>query len=329
MLHPADITRPIQEEFRRFEKLFEESVCTDNPLLEEIWAYVLSKRGKQLRPQLVLLSAGACRGITDKSLLTAVALELLHTASLVHDDVVDASPMRRGGQSVQDRWTNKVAVLTGDYLLARSIACIEKLRNQALTSILSNIGASLSSGELLQLHARSSMWVSEKEYYRIIEDKTARLFAACTEAGAVSTGASARMVGAMRRFGLHLGMCFQLKDDVLDFGDSEELDKPTMGDVRDGKATLPLLVTLQRATHEESEALRTLCMRLHAGTAGDAFAAEQEILSYVLRYDGIRYAYNKMKEERDKALDALSILPDSDYKRSLAALAEYVIVRTK
>lgn len=322
MVHVADIRRPIEEEFRLYERAFEESVAGDNPLLEQVWSYVLSKQGKQLRPLLVLLSAAACRGVTDKTLHTAVALELLHTASLIHDDVVDNSPLRRGAESVHARWTNKIAVLAGDYILAKVIAGMERTRNQKITNIISRVGASLSSGELLQLHAGSSIWISEKQYYRIIEQKTAVLFSACAEAGAESSGGTAKQVTALRRYGLHLGMCFQLKDDVLDYGDSEEIGKPTMGDIRDGKATLPLLTALSRAPKQEAEAIRHLCENMQAKD-------EQEVQNFVIRYGGIQYTYNQMQAHRSKAQEALLALPESPFRRSLQLLADYAISRDK
>lgn len=247
MTSPQDIRKVIQSEFRLYEEAFAQSLQTDNRFLAEVLDYIHSKRGKQLRPIMVLLSAALCRGVTDKTLQTAVALELMHTASLIHDDVVDNSPMRRGSESVHAQWTNKIAVLVGDYILTRVIHILAELRNTTILNIVSNMGAALTSGELLQLHSGQSMWISEEQYNKVIEQKTACLFAACSEAGAASTGATMRQMTAMKQFGLHLGMCFQLKDDVLDYSDIEDIGKPTMNDIRDGKATLPLLISLQRA----------------------------------------------------------------------------------
>ena len=193
---------------------------------------------------LVLLAAKLCRGVNEKTIDTAVTFELLHTATLVHDDVVDDSPLRRGIPTVQARWTNKVAVLTGDYLLAKVIELTAGLRNLKLFNIVAEIGQTLAKGELLQLHVDSSMWISESDYYKVIEQKTAALFASCTQAGAVSTGASMKQETALRTYGLELGLIFQMKDDLLDYSDSDELGKPTMSDVRDGKATLPNCVQL-------------------------------------------------------------------------------------
>lgn len=323
-----DIKQPIEQEFDAYEKAFIAALKTDTPLLGDVLDYVLSKRGKQLRPLLVLLSAKVGKGITDKTIDTAIALELLHTSSLIHDDVVDSSPMRRGAQSVQEKWTNKVAVLTGDYMLAQVIALINKVRNSKILSIVSRLGADLSSGEFLQLHANSSMWISEAQYYKVIEHKTAKLFAACTEAGAESSGASMKQVSSLRDFGLNLGMCFQLKDDVLDYSDSEEIGKPTMNDIRDGKVTLPLLIALKRAEKSEVNHIKRLAEAVASGGEHiHQFEAEQEIKSFVLRYDGIRYAYQQMQYYKDLAVKSLSSFHDSDAKQSLLLLLDYAINR--
>ena len=330
MTGPQDIRKVIQSEFRLYEEAFAQSLQTDNRFLAEVLDYIHSKRGKQLRPIMVLLSAALCRGVTDKTLQTAVALELMHTASLIHDDVVDNSPMRRGSESVHAQWTNKIAVLVGDYILTRVIHILAELRNTTILNIVSNMGAALTSGELLQLHSGQSMWISEEQYNKVIEQKTACLFAACSEAGAASTGATMRQMTAMKQFGLHLGMCFQLKDDVLDYSDIEDIGKPTMNDIRDGKATLPLLISLQRAPKEEAEHIREIAEALALKSPHiDPFEVEQEIKSFVLRYEGIRYAHQEMEKHRKKALAALSIFPDNKYKECLVALLGYAISRVK
>lgn len=318
----------IQTEFRQFEEHFALALRSDNPLLSEVLDYIHAKRGKQLRPILVLLSAGICRGITTKTIETATALELMHTASLVHDDVVDNSPMRRGDKAVQEQWTNKIAVLVGDYMLSKVIEMLSEVRNITILKIVSDMSAALTSGELLQLHAGESMWISEEQYLRIIKHKTAYLFAACSEAGAASSGATARQLTAMRQFGMYLGLCFQLKDDVFDFSDIEDLGKPTMNDIRDGKATLPIIKAIQRASKEEANHIKELAEAIATkNPAIDIFEAEQEIRSFVLRYDGMRYAYQLMEQYRQKAIEALNLFPENKYKDSLIALLDYAIKR--
>lgn len=215
-------------------------------------------------------------------------------------------------------------------MLAEVIRIIADVRNIQILNIVSGMGQALSSGELLQLHSGQSMFISEEQYYRVIEQKTARLFAACMEAGAASTGATQRQTTALREFGLHLGMCFQLKDDVFDYSDSEDLGKPTMSDIRDGKATLPLLISITRAPREEAEDIRELCEALAAGDKHIiASDAEQQIKSFVMRYDGVRYAYQQMQSHKKKATEALSVFRDCPTKDSLLALLDYAINRVK
>lgn len=324
----TDIRRPIEEDFRRFEACYSGHLTSEHPVLKEVFDYLMQQRGKQLRPMLVLLSAQLCKGVTTKTLETAVAMEMLHTASLIHDDVVDDSPMRRGAESVQAKWSNKVAVLVGDYMLAKVIEIVSSLRNTHIMNIVGEMSQALTSGELLQLHRNSTMWISEQQYFRIIEQKTACLFQACTEAGAESSGATVKQAGLLREFGRCLGICFQLKDDVLDYSDTDEIGKPTMHDIRDGKATLPLLVSLQRAPKDESEHIRQLATDLAQNAPYlDAHEAEEEIKAFVMRYDGVRYAYKQMQAYKEKALKALRAFRDSDVKRSLTVLLDYAINR--
>ncbi|MBR1808392.1 MAG: polyprenyl synthetase family protein [Paludibacteraceae bacterium] len=321
MTNIADIRRPIEEEFRLFEKEFERALLTKNPLLKEVLSLVLARRGKQLRPTLVLLSAKLCHGVNDKTIQAAVALELLHTASLMHDDVVDGSDLRRGLPSVNARWNNKIAVLTGDYMLSKVIEILATLRNVKILGIVSEMGKSLSEGELLQLHTKDDMWISERDYFNIIDKKTARLFAACCEAGAVSSGASMKQETALSCFGEELGICFQMQDDILDYSDSEELGKPTMGDIRDGKVTLPLLIALNRAPKAEAQHIISL-------TQHDInFNIENEIKSFVLRYDGIRYAQQRMREHQQTALSALSSFRACPATEALALLLNHTVNR--
>lgn len=325
-----DIRRPIEEEFRLYESAYLRVMSSnDHPLLNEVMRHITSRRGKQLRPQLALFSAKLCHGITDKTINTAVALELLHTASLIHDDVVDSSPARRGIDAVQVRWSNKVAVLVGDFLLARVMDTLSNLRNNRILSLIASLSARLSSGELMQLHNNASMWITEEQYYQIIEHKTACLFSACAEAGAESSGASMRQATALRDYGMHLGMCFQLKDDVLDYSDSEELGKPTMNDIRDGKATLPLLIALQRAPKEEASHIRRLAEDLSRNAIEHPYEAEQEVKTFVMRFNGIRYAYQQMQIHKEKAVEALSCFHDSECKNGLIQLVDYAINRLK
>ena len=315
------IRKPVEQEFVLYNRLYEETLRSDNVLLNEVLGYVAQHRGKQLRPLLTLLSAKICTSVTQKTLQTAVALELLHSATLMHDDVVDSSPLRRGAPAVHTQWSNKVAVLGGDYLFAESTNIVSSVRNSKIVNIFSQLSRHLSSGELLQLHALDTMWITEEQYLRIIDQKTAQLFRACAAVGAESAGCTQRQYTAISEFGRILGICFQIKDDILDYSDADDIGKPTMNDIRDGKATLPLIVSLQRAPHQEAERIRTLAEALAAKDEHiNAHKAEEEIRSFVMRYQGIQYAYQKMEQLRVQATALLDVFRETQYPPELAAL---------
>ncbi len=303
----------------------------DERLQQTVLQYIAARSGKQLRPLIVLLCAQLCNPITDKTLRAAVALEMLHNASLVHDDVVDSSDTRRGQPAVHTQWSNKVAVLTGDYMLAKVIGLVAEVRNIRILEIVSNLGRNLSSGEMLQLHFGQSMWIDEERYLRVIDQKTAQLFQACAEAGAESAGCTPRQRNALREYGRLLGLCFQIKDDIFDYSDLEELGKPTMSDLRDGKVTLPLIEALRRAPQEEAEEIRKKGERIcEADIAPDEeMRLLEEIKSFVLRFHGDEYAVQKMLGYKKQATEALSIFRDSPEKSSLLALLDYAINRVQ
>lgn len=326
MIDIEDIKFPVRDAFISYEQAFTQAMQSEDERLNEVLNYIHAKSGKQLRPIIVLLSAQLCRGVTEKTIQTAVALELLHNASLVHDDVVDSSHLRRGVKSVQAKWSNKIAVLVGDYMLARVINTITDIHNSRILNIVADLGMSLSSGELLQLHANESMWITEKQYFRIITQKTAQLFAVCASAGAESSAATMKQTTALREFGKHLGICFQLKDDIFDYSDAEEIGKPTMSDIRDGKCTLPLLISLTRAPKDEAAHIKQIAEDLYQDIT-DPLNAEQEIKSFVLRYDGIRYTAARMLEHKKSAVEALSIFHDSSTKQALLSLLDYAVNR--
>jgi octaprenyl-diphosphate synthase len=326
-----DIRQPIEEEWKQYERMMEHSLRADNKLQQEVLRYVGSRRGKQLRPLLTLLAAKICNPVTDKTLRSAVALELLHTASLVHDDVVDSSDTRRGTAAVHVKWTNKVAVLIGDYMLAKVIGLTAEVRNIRILEIVANLGKSLSSGEMVQLHVGQSMWIDEEQYNQVIEQKTAQLFQACAEAGAESSGCTPRQRAALREYGRLLGLCFQIKDDIFDYSDLEEIGKPTMSDLRDGKVTLPLIEALRRAPQEEAESIKAKGERLVADgySPEEETRALEEIKSFVLRFKGEEYAVRQMLACKKQATEALSVFRDCAEKRSLLSLLDYAINRVQ
>jgi len=325
----TDIRQPIESAWQRYERLMQECMKADEKVQKAVLSYIAARSGKQLRPLIVLLCAKICNPITDKTLRAAVALEMLHNASLVHDDVVDSSDTRRGQPAVHTRWSNKVAILTGDYMLAKVIGLVAEIRNIRILEIVSNLGRSLSSGEMLQLHYGQSMWIDEERYLQVIDQKTAQLFQACAEAGGESAGCTPRQRKALSEYGRLLGLCFQIKDDIFDYSDLEELGKPTMSDLRDGKVTLPLIEALRRAPQEEAAAIKAKGEKLVA----NAFSAEEggrileEIKAFVLRFHGDEYAVQKMLGYKKQATEALGVFRDSDVKKSLTALLDFVVNR--
>ena len=337
MVSIEEIRKPIAEDFGNYEKTFAKAVVSDNRLLSDVFSLITTHKGKQLRPTLVLLAAAICRQITNKTLLAATALELMHTATLVHDDVVDESPIRRGLPSVNNMWGNKVAVLVGDYILSKTLEIVSQLRSVKIMSIVAQVGKALANGELMSLgtEKRGSNTTdiagntTEKEYFEIISGKTASLFAACCKAGAASAGATERQEAAMSIFGEHLGMCFQMQDDILDFSDSDELGKPTMHDIEEGKITLPLIISIKRAPSHEIEDIKQAIVVLQDKKASNEkrFKAEQDIKSFVLRYDGIRYTKQKIEEHRRQAIDILDIFEPSEIKKAMIDLLNFSISR--
>ena len=326
----AEIRQPVEAAWRRYEKVLHESFHADDKIQQKVLDYIAARSGKQLRPLIVLLCAQLCNPITDKTLRSAVALEMLHNASLVHDDVVDNSDTRRGQPAVHTQWNNKVAILTGDYMLAKVIGLIAEVRNIRILEIVSNLGRSLSSGEMLQLHVGQSMWIDEARYLKVIDQKTAQLFQACAEAGGESAGCTPRQRKALRDYGHLLGLCFQIKDDIFDYSDLEEIGKPTMSDLRDGKVTLPLIIALERAPKPEAEHIKALGEQLAADTLGEnTDKALQEIKSFVLRFHGDDYAVQRMLEYKKQAIEALNVFHDCAEKKSLLALLDYAINRVQ
>ena len=327
----ADIRRPIEADWKRYEKVLRDSLRADDKVQQKVLDYILARSGKQLRPMVVMLCAQICNPITDKTLRTATALDLLHNASLVHDDVVDNSDTRRGQPAVHAQWTNKVAVLMGDYMLAKVIGLIAEVRNIRILEIVSKLGHNLSSGEMLQLHYGASMWIDEAQYLRIIDRKTAQLFQACAEGGAESAGCTQRQRTALCEYGRLLGLCFQIKDDIFDYSDLEEIGKPTMSDLRDGKVTLPLIIALQRAPQPEAEEIKAKGEKLVAKGYSPEEEARvlEEIKAFVMRFKGDEYAVQQMLTYKKQATEALSVFRDSPEKQSLLALLDYAINRVQ
>lgn len=318
------IKSPISEELEGFKRLFDSSLSSSNLLLNSVIAHIRQKNGKMMRPILVLLAAKLYGKICPATLHAAVSLELLHNASLVHDDVVDESTERRGQLSVNAIFNNKVSVLAGDFLLATALVQVGQTRNHTIIDVVSCLGQDLADGELLQLSNVSNLQFSEDVYFDVIRKKTAVLFAACTKAGALSVGADDEKAEFARLFGEYIGLCFQIKDDIFDFFESKEIGKPTGNDMMEGKLTLPVIYALNTT---QDKAAKELAIKVKNGEAtADEIAL---LIEFVKQHGGIEYATKTMYAYREKALSLLSSMPETDVRIALAAYLDYVVEREK
>lgn len=314
----------IKPELELFDKTLLTGLTADNPILEEVNAYVLQQVGKKLRPTLVILAAKLMGEANQSTIHAAIALELLHTASLVHDDVVDYALERRDNPSVNARWGNKVAVLSGDYMLAASLMHVSHARNLEMLQPIAFIGQQLSDGELLQLIISQKTKISETEYFRIIQRKTASLFAVCMEAGALSVHADSTSVAHLKRYGENLGFCFQIQDDIFDYYRNANIGKPTGNDVSDGKVTLPLIYALEHADETEKNKILKWIKSKDFSEENVAY-----IMDFALKSGGVEYAKRRMEEFKIKAIQELNGFPDSEYKQALIDCVEFAVTRTK
>lgn len=316
-----DIKAPIAREMEEFEPKFRASMKTRVLLLDKIMSYIVKRKGKQMRPMFVFLSAGTCGAITEATFRGASLIELLHTATLVHDDVVDEANYRRGFFSVNALWKNKIAVLVGDFLLSRGLLLSIQNKDFDLLSIVNDAVQEMSEGELLQIEKSRRLDITEEVYFDIIRQKTASLISACCGVGASSSGASQEVVARMRKFGELIGMAFQIKDDLFDYGE-EEIGKPLGIDIKEKKMTLPLIYALSNA--ESGERRRILRM---VKNESDQPRKVKEVIAFVKKSGGIEYAQKVMAEYHQNALKMLDELPDSQYRKSLAQLVLFTINR--
>jgi octaprenyl-diphosphate synthase len=313
----------ISEELRLFESVFKDSVKSNVPLLDRIMRYVVKTKGKQLRPMFVLLSAKLAGGINDSTYRAASLVELLHTASLVHDDVVDESAERRGFFSVYALWKSKISVLVGDYLLAKGMLLALDNEDFKILQILSRPVKLMSEGELWQMEKTRSLNIDEETYFKIITGKTASLLAAACSAGAYSASRDLDMAEKFRQFGEWAGIAFQIKDDLFDYG-TADVGKPTGNDIKEKKLTLPLIYTLARADASTRRRLIYIVKNEHR-----IKARIQEVIREVQQSGGIRYAEQKMREYRDNALALLETFPDKPERQALAELVRFTTDREK
>lgn len=317
------IRQPITDDLKVFKKFFAEALKTDNPLLADVNEYIVQASGKKLRPILTLLSARLCGNIDNSAYYAALAMELLHNASLIHDDVVDDTHERRGRSSINARWTNKVAVLSGDYMLSNSLICGTKTENLDILKAIARIGMELSDGELLQLTNMQKTEITESDYFKVIRKKTALLFATCTEVGALSAGAENDKRMSLFRFGELLGLCFQIKDDIFDYYNDIEIGKPTGNDLQDGKVTLPLLYALQSTSGEEKD---NVVAMIHAKEFTPANI--DYIMQFARKMGGVEYSEQKMDEFKKAAIAELDIFDENVFKTALIQCVEFATQRS-
>jgi octaprenyl-diphosphate synthase len=323
MLNLDEIKKPIEKEIDAFEEKFKISMQSAVPLLDRITHYIVKRKGKQIRPMFVFFAADVCGGITESTYHGATFVELLHTATLVHDDVVDNSFERRGFFSVNALWKNKIAVLVGDYLLAKGLLLSVNNEEFKLLKIVSDAMQQLSEGELLQMEKVRRMDISEDVYYEVIRKKTASLIASCCAAGAASAKASEEVIQQMHNFGEKIGIAFQIKDDLFDFG-VDDVGKPKGIDIKEKKVTLPLIYALNHA--EKSVRKKMISLVKHHNDEPEKI---NEIIRFVNESGGLAYAEQQMLKYQEEAFVILSGFPESDSRTSLENLVRFTTERKK
>lgn len=314
---------PIEDDLNRFVEMFNESLTYSDGLLGTVLSHIRQRGGKRMRPMLILLIAKNFGNVSDVTQNAAIGLELLHTASLIHDDVVDESKERRGQASVNASFDNKVAVLVGDFLLSTALYRVSLTNDKNIIQKLSQLGRTLAVGEIMQLSNIKNTEFSEDIYYQIIKNKTAALFEACSVFGAISSGASDEAIKASAKFGQNIGMIFQIRDDIFDYFDSKEIGKPTGNDMLEGKLTLPILYALNNTNYES---MQTLARKVKAGTINaDEIAV---LVEFTKQQGGIKYAEQKMEEIARESLCFIDVyVKEKAIRDALTAYLDYVIQR--
>lgn len=318
------IQKPINKELAEFDEVFKQSLKSNVALVDLVAKYILKQKGKKIRPLLVFHSAKCCGGINERSYRGATLVELLHTATLVHDDVVDSAEKRRGFPSINAIWKNKVAVLMGDYLLSRGLMTAMDSEDYDFLKIITDTVKIMSEGELLQISKTKKLDIDEETYFRIISYKTASLLATCCEIGATSVTDDKNLINSMRLYGEYLGIAFQIRDDILDYiGSSKIIGKAIGRDIKDKKMTLPLIYSLDKATDKDSSRI------LKYIKSGEKNANVGDVIEFVIEMGGIEYAEKISRNYAEKAREELLKVNDSEIAEPLLSLLEFVISRKK
>ncbi|MEX0773896.1 MAG: polyprenyl synthetase family protein [Balneolales bacterium] len=318
-----EIRRPIESDLKEFQAYYKKALKTDVFLLNQIINYLLKMKGKEMRPILVLLSARLCGKVDQSTFTAATMIELLHTATLIHDDVVDEADQRRGFFSINKIWKNKASVLLGDYLLSKGLLVALDNDEFALLKVLSNAVKRMSEGELRQLKASKLLNMTEERYFKIISEKTASLLSACCKCGAISATDDVEKHRLLEEIGEHLGLAFQIKDDLFDYG-ADDIGKPTGNDIKERKITLPMIAALERSGVMERRKLIKLF-----GKRGKTQKQVNEIIRLVNGKGGLDYARTHMNLHTQKARDLLHQFPESDERQSMLDFIDFVITRKK
>lgn len=320
----SDIKKPVSKEVKEFEPYFNEVMSSKVPLLSTITNYIYRRKGKQIRPVLVFLSAGLNGDINKSTFVAAGMIELLHAATLIHDDVVDEAYERRGSFSIKALWRSKIAVLVGDYLLSKGMLLAVETGEFELLRNMSNAVKEMSEGELMQIDRSRKMNIDVEAYFDIIHKKTAALIASCLVNGAVSAGASPTSIEKMNEYGVNLGLAFQIKDDIFDYQTKGAIGKPFGNDIKENKLTLPLIYALAQADAATKKRVLSLLRKSKRDNG-----VVRQVIEFTEQQGGIAYAQEKMLYFVDKAKEAIVSYPDSDYKNSLIHMADFVANRTK
>lgn len=319
-----NIIAPIKADLDIFKDKFKESLSGHNVGFQPMIDYIASSSGKRIRPVILLLSAKLCGKINDSSIDYAIILELLHTATLIHDDVVDNTMERRGKPSVNAQYDNRMAVLLGDYILSMAIIKAVDSKSAHVLELLGQLSKNLVEGEIDQMLVSKEVVIKEERYFEVIRKKTALLLSSCTEMGAISVDADEETVLRLRTIGENLGMIFQIKDDIFDYYEQGEIGKPTGNDIREGKITLPLIYALKNAPKEVSDEMYSLIVKQN-------YTPEniEKLISFAKEHNGIDYAFNKMEEIKAKTITLLEQFPESEERDKFSMMIDYIIDRKK